>query len=175
MSNLIFTEKYRDFVSYIVENHRDFREKYNEALDEYKITFRFRYKNFPFPKLTESELPFWIVEDGVRKRLFNSDLKYLKIGQSLIFPRAATLTLFLRLHYTDVFVHGVGGGNYEWVNDRIIERFFKKTVIPYGVVSGTFLLDNYPYRNYPFFMADPDLIKERFKDYMSFVGGNIAE
>jgi hypothetical protein len=39
-------------------------------------------------------------------------------------PRALTLTLFLRLLVVDQFVHGIGGGRYEQVNDRIIQRFF---------------------------------------------------
>jgi hypothetical protein len=39
-------------------------------------------------------------------------------------PRALTLTMFLRLFVVDQFVHGIGGGRYEQVNDRVIHRFF---------------------------------------------------
>jgi hypothetical protein len=39
-------------------------------------------------------------------------------------PRALTLTMFLRLLVVDQFVHGIGGGRYEQVNDRVIQRFF---------------------------------------------------
>ena len=78
---------------------------------------------------------------------------------SLILPRAVTLTLFLRLYRLDLFIHGVGGGNYEWIQDRIIERFFKQKPSPYAVVSGTFLIDEYKERNFPYFFYSPEKIK----------------
>ena len=37
-------------------------------------------------------------------------------------PRALTLTLFARLCVADFFIHGIGGGKYDEVTDRIIRE-----------------------------------------------------
>jgi hypothetical protein len=50
--------------------------------------------------------------------------QFLKQHNLRISPRALTLTMFLRLLVVDQFVHGIGGGRYEQVNDRVIQRFF---------------------------------------------------
>ena len=50
--------------------------------------------------------------------------KFLREHNLRLSPRALTLTMFLRLLVVDQFVHGIGGGRYEQVNDRVIERFF---------------------------------------------------
>jgi hypothetical protein len=46
-------------------------------------------------------------------------------GRNLrIAPRALTLTMFFRLLLADQFVHGIGGGRYDQVTDRMIESFW---------------------------------------------------
>jgi hypothetical protein len=46
-------------------------------------------------------------------------------GHSMrISPRALTLTLFLRLTLVDQFIHGIGGGRYDQVTDRLIADHF---------------------------------------------------
>jgi len=52
-------------------------------------------------------------------------------------PRALTLTLFLHLLVVDQFVHGIGGGRYEQVNDRIIQRFFGIDAPAFCVTTAT--------------------------------------
>lgn len=54
-----------------------------------------------------------------------------------IAPRALTLTMFLRLLVTDLFVHGIGGGRYDQVTDRIIERFFGIPAPEFAVATAT--------------------------------------
>ncbi len=54
-----------------------------------------------------------------------------------IAPRALTLTMFLRLLVTDLFVHGIGGGRYDQVTDRIIERFFGLPAPRFAVATAT--------------------------------------
>jgi hypothetical protein len=39
-------------------------------------------------------------------------------------PRALTLTMFFRLALVDQFIHGIGGGRYDQVTDRLIARHF---------------------------------------------------
>jgi len=52
-------------------------------------------------------------------------------------PRALTLTMFLRLLVVDQFVHGIGGGRYEQVNDRVIQRFFNFDPPAFSVTTAT--------------------------------------
>jgi hypothetical protein len=54
-------------------------------------------------------------------------------------PRALTLTMFLRLLVVDQFIHGIGGGRYEQVNDRVIHRFFGFEPPAFSVTTATLL------------------------------------
>ncbi len=47
-------------------------------------------------------------------------------GACCVLPRALTTTLFLRTFIADLFIHGIGGGQYDRLTDRIVE-----TVPPY--------------------------------------------
>ena len=47
-----------------------------------------------------------------------------RAGKGLIRPRALALTLFGRLIYGDLFIHGIGGAKYDRVTDGIFERFY---------------------------------------------------
>lgn len=165
MSDFLKKAEFEDFFLKIYKDSDNFRMLFNQALEDYRNEFRFRYKNFPFPGLEHDELPFWIVKDGRRSRCFKKDMDILdfKNKKTLIFPRASTLTLFLRLYETELFIHGIGGANYEWVQDRIIEKFFKKNVIPYFVISGTFLMDGFKERDFPYFLFSPDKINQAAK------------
>ena len=48
--------------------------------------------------------------------------------------------MFARLFCGDLFVHGIGGGNYDRLTDEIIRRFFGFEPPQYMVVSGTLRL-----------------------------------
>lgn len=52
-------------------------------------------------------------------------------------PRAITLTMFLRLFVADQFVHGIGGGRYDQVTDRIIRSFFDMCPPAFSVTTAT--------------------------------------
>lgn len=158
ISSLLGSKAYKDFFYQIYRNDSLFRDIFNQALAEYRQEFRFRFKNFPFPKLEVQELPFWLIKDGVRLRCFKKDIDMGTFNTTPILPRASTLTLFLRLNVLDMFIHGVGAANYEWVQDRIIERFFKQKPSTYAVISGTFYLDNFKIRDFPYFLYEPDVI-----------------
>ena len=54
--------------------------------------------------------------------------------------RALITTMFARLFCGDLFVHGIGGANYDRLTDMIIERFFGFHSPEYMVVSGTLRL-----------------------------------
>ena len=159
LSDFLKEEDYIEFINHICADAALFREIFNQALDDYGREFRFRFRNFPFPKLQEDELPFWIVEGGRRRRCYARDMGGKDRGKLAIFPRAATLTLFLRLYRADFFIHGIGGWNYEWVGDRVIERFFRAEPPPYAAASGTFLINNSKEREIPYFFFSPNKIK----------------
>jgi hypothetical protein len=54
--------------------------------------------------------------------------------------RALITTLWARLVLGDLFIHGIGGGNYDQVTDTIIERFFHSPPPRFMVLSATLFL-----------------------------------
>lgn len=54
-----------------------------------------------------------------------------------IAPRALPLTIFFRLFLADQFIHGIGGGRYDQVTDRIIASFFKIDPPSFAVTTAT--------------------------------------
>ena len=163
VSDLVAGDDFKDFFERIYKDADAFRETFNRSLEAYGREFSFRFKNFPFPKLEKGELPFWLVRKGKRQRLFKDTFDQAKPG-AMILPRAATLTIFVRLYKSDLFVHGTGGANYEWVSDRLIEEFFAKKPPAYAVVSGTFLIEGFQERDMPYFLFDPEKVKAVFND-----------
>lgn len=163
VSDLLGSEQFNNFVWLICKRAEEFQQVFNSALSRFHDTFRFRFKNFPFPALKQGELPFWLLEGNLRKRCFQPDLDKGSVDKKLILPRAAALTLFLRLSALDIFIHGTSGANYEWINDRIIEEFFKKDPPRYIVASGTFFLNSenpeLARRDFPYFLFNPDELK----------------
>lgn len=114
------------------------------------------------------ELPFWLVSPS-RKRasLFVSlNNKSLCIGtadkivgtidssgdkklhlleilgknECVIRPKAVTLTLFTRLYLADLFVHGIGAGNYEYITDHLIRDYYRISRLSFGIATATMTL-----------------------------------
>ena len=174
LSEVIKSKYFEELFLLIYNEDKNYRKIFNQILDEYKDEFRFRYKNFPFPKLTDDELPFWILHEGKRIRCFKKDVKEYGYKKCIIIPRASTLTLFLRLYKCDYFVHGIGGANYEWVQNRIIERFFKKPPLQYAIISGTFFIDNMNEREFPYFFYNQLRINKTLKEFMKKKHGIVS-
>jgi hypothetical protein len=74
-------------------------------------------------------------EDGyaAAKRL----AAFLRRHQLRLAPRALTLTTFFRLLLADQFVHGIGGGRYDQVTDRLIESHFGLEAPRFSVTTAT--------------------------------------
>ncbi|QDS90734.1 hypothetical protein EC9_49500 [Rosistilla ulvae] len=53
-------------------------------------------------------------------------------------PRALVTTMYARLVLSDLFLHGIGGGKYDQLNDTIIRRFFDVAPPHFTVLSATF-------------------------------------
>jgi len=54
-------------------------------------------------------------------------------------PRALTLTMFLRLLACDLFIHGIGGGRYDQVTDRVIAHWLNLAPPAFAVTTATML------------------------------------
>ena len=63
--------------------------------------------------------------------------RWLLARQLRLAPRALALTLFLRLCVVDQFVHGIGGGRYDQVTDRLIARHFGLAPPRFAVATAT--------------------------------------
>jgi len=64
-------------------------------------------------------------------------LRWMRDNQVRLSPRAIPLTMFFRLFIADQFVHGIGGGRYDQVTDRIIASFFKIEPPAFSVTTAT--------------------------------------
>jgi hypothetical protein len=63
--------------------------------------------------------------------------RWLRINQLRLSPRALTLTTFLRLLVVDQFVHGIGGGRYDQVTDRLLVSHFGIDPPRFAIATGT--------------------------------------
>lgn len=63
--------------------------------------------------------------------------KWLTEVHHRIAPRALVLTLYLRLFVTDQFIHGIGGGRYDQVTDRLIQSHFGIQPPRFSVTTAT--------------------------------------
>lgn len=63
--------------------------------------------------------------------------RWLATGRYRISPRALTLTVFLRLLMVDQFIHGIGGGRYDQVADRLIAGHFGLEPPAFSVTTAT--------------------------------------
>lgn len=110
------------------------------------------------------ELPFWVVDhtagsrhvlqvrrelDGMtlvcnRERLLTRQkgnvtdalTSLLSAGQQLV-PRGALITATLRLLFSDLFVHGTGGGQYDPCTDALIRNWWSEEPSPFAVASAS--------------------------------------
>ena len=110
------------------------------------------------------ELPFWVIDhsagtrhvlqvrreaDGMtlecnRERLLTLQknnvaealTSLLFAGQQLV-PRGALITATLRLLFSDLFVHGTGGGQYDPCTDALIRNWWSVEPAPFAVASAS--------------------------------------
>lgn len=163
------SEPFQEFTAQWLMNLPAMNEAYNQSLNEYRAQHQIKHELTPLPNLKFEdwwfELPFWGLNkyqqrhslwaklDGDRMVLrmkgsegnysistkdFVRELKELPIA---FWPKALPQTLFCRLYLCDYFIHGVGGGVYEKVNDLFIVKVFKAKAPDFGVVTATWWVD----------------------------------
>ena len=67
-------------------------------------------------------------------------------------PKAIANTMYSRMFFSDLFVHGIGGAKYDLITDEIIRAFFSVGPPEYATISATLHL---PYK--PFDVSDKDI------------------
>jgi hypothetical protein len=75
--------------------------------------------------------------------------------------RALTTTLFARLCFADLFVHGLGGAKYDQMTDRIVARFFGLPAPEFLTISATLLL---PAEDVPANREDESRLKQHLRE-----------
>jgi len=158
-------ETFRSFAANIISDAPRFARAYNDALAEYRSLTGTRSAAQPFPDLLTgpdaTEVPFWLLSDGVRQALSvdaggrlwaggavvaeardasAAGLRALARRGLLVAPKAIALTLFARLFVADLFVHGIGGGRYDRVTDGVMGRYYGIAPPRFVVASMTLLL-----------------------------------
>ncbi len=110
------------------------------------------------------ELPFWVINhstgtrhvlqvrresDGLvlecnRERLLRLQpghvaeaITALLFGGEQLVPRGALITATLRLLFSDLFIHGTGGGKYDPCTDGLIHRWWSVDPSPFAVASAS--------------------------------------
>lgn len=191
MSRVCQTLAFASFVGHILGELPRFHAIYNQTVEDYRRAHGIVNRSHPVPDLAEDgdwlEAPFWAWRPGQsrRARLF---FRYvgrewtLRIGtgESLtitpgdtgalaevcahrwkVRPRALTTTMFARLFLGDLFLHGIGGGIYDELTDRIIERFWTVPAPAYLIVSATLLL---PLPRFPDATREVQTLWRRLRD-----------
>lgn len=102
------------------------------------------------PKTTRSETNHWqpFTELPLAKKTTTASaitpavavLKMLAAAGIRLRTRALTTTLFSRLFFGDLFVHGIGGAKYDEITDRLITRFFRLPAPKFSTLSATLFL-----------------------------------
>ena len=142
-SGLFESPAWAALVLHVARDAERFAEHYNAALADHRRERGMVDADRPMPDLAAGELPFWFddLETGVRRRAMIDSggrlngrltlpespmllLMAMRRERVRIASRALSLTLFTRLICSDLFVHGIGGGHYDDVLDRLIRSYF---------------------------------------------------
>ena len=162
MSGLAMSPPWLRFVRHLARDAERFAAAYNAALDAHRAAAGIDDPERPMPNLLvsddEIELPFWlddldaatrrrlaVTRDGGRASIAGFDLDgdadallmHLRRRRLRVSSRALSLTTFARLCLGDLFVHGIGGGHYDQVADRVIESYFGVTPPTFAVSTAT--------------------------------------
>ena len=154
LSRICKTRSFLLFTLHIAQNIKRFHDIYNQLLEEYRISHKLRYKANPFPDLKKDadkfEIPFWCIIDNKRKPVwvihegscisiclediclfrykkgdFDYAIKIIDEGEINLRPKAVLLTLFFRLFFSDIFIHGISGAKYDEITDGIMEKYYE--------------------------------------------------
>jgi hypothetical protein len=87
------------------------------------------------------------------KTLISNDIK--------IRPKAIANTMYSRMFFSDLFIHGIGGAKYDLVTDEIVREFFGVEPPEYATISATLHM---PYEPFDISSEDVNELKHFIKD-----------
>ncbi len=170
VSELASGPEFGAFVAALLADAPRFGHEYNAALETYRRHHRVSAPGRPVPPLASLgdrvEVPLWISRRGhPRRRMFvrpsatgvdvfcedepafSIDVAAEGSGAAWpppepwrVWPRALTLSAFVRLLLADLFIHGIGGARYDEMTERFASRFFTAELAPITCVSATLRL-----------------------------------
>ena len=76
-------------------------------------------------------------------------------------PKAIANTMYSRMFFSDLFIHGIGGAKYDLITDEIIREFFGVKPPEYATISATLHL---PYKPHEASKDDVNTLKQAIKD-----------
>ncbi len=100
---------------------------------------------------------------GGRNRSTNNleRLKTLISNGIKVRPKAIANTMYSRMFFSDLFIHGIGGAKYDLITDEIIREFFGVEPPGYATISATLHL---PYKPLDVSKGDINSLKHVIKD-----------
>ena len=134
------------------------------------------------------ELPFWLIDPArgtreivsIRKRGFERFLEVneteiteilpgneaaslftLLVGGRQLIPRGGLITATLRILFSDLFVHGTGGGHYDFFTNQFIRAWWNVEPTPFAVASASRYLFDQERRQF----SRLQQISENLRDY----------
>jgi len=198
ISEVTNTRAYILYVLYIIEHIEAFQRAYNQAIGNNK-SGDYQPVKFLVSDKGWYEIPFWLVKYGQRYPVFvkkkkkglelysaSSNEKILidtTVGEEqvasrlqeegVLYPKATTLTLMLRLFLCDVFVHGTGALEYEKVNNDFLKLFFSMQETPaFYTATGDFYL---PLADFPSDYQNLKVDYEKKRNWLKEVKRNPEE
>ncbi len=133
VSDLSNTKSFLFVVELLKKNYKKFLSIYNQSLEEFRKKNQIKNPLYPFRNLKENELPFWKSDGFYKETLTLND----KIHGGMIFPKAFSLSLCIRLFLSDLMIHGLGGNIYDQVTKKILNEFFSTEISPHIIVTTT--------------------------------------
>lgn len=155
ISEISRSPAYYQFAWHIIKNIANFLKIYNEAVEENKKK-SYQPVKLLFQEKDIYELPFWYIKNSLRYPVYvkKENTKFSFIADEntvlffdirnrpereiisqlktdlLLFPRALTVTLMVRVFFCDIFIHGTGGALYDKITDNIIKHFYNLKSAP---------------------------------------------
>jgi len=162
-SRLLDIPEVQKFLVSFISNFEKFHLTYNTSLHEHREEHNIKNLANPFPDLKQLkgylELPFWFIDDstGTRESCYlkrEDKVLIFSNGERVIgkltaengadFPKEIRLvpggmlvTLLLRTLFSDLFIHGRGGGRYDVFTDRFIRAYFAMIPPVFVTASGS--------------------------------------
>ncbi len=100
--------------------------------------------------------------NGSTKNLENLErLKGLISNGIKVRPKAIANTMYSRMFFSDLFIHGIGGAKYDLITDEIVREFFGVEPPGYATISATLHL---PYKPLDVSKEDVKTLKHVIKD-----------